>query len=349
MKKRELVILFVIIIIAIFPLSGRSQQKNVKVACVGFYNLENLFDTIKSPDTDDTEFTPAGTSQWNTKKYLTKLNHLALVISRIGEEYSKGGPMAMGLSEVENRKVVEDLVHTPPLDKSNYRIVHYDSPDRRGIDVAFIYRTGQMKVLESRPIRFSIPSEPGFFTRDILLVKGTFDGDTLYFMVNHWPSRSKGETETAYLRNAAADLCRKTADSIMNIHPDARIVIMGDLNDDPTNASLMDHLKVKVKPETTAKGDLYNPMWKLFRDGAGSLAYRDSWNLFDQLVISSPLLDKHSGKYYYLAAKIFRQNFLLQKDGQYAGYPYRTYAGGVYAGGYSDHLPVYLILVREVN
>ncbi|MDP4282453.1 MAG: endonuclease/exonuclease/phosphatase family protein [Bacteroidota bacterium] len=348
MKHCSLFFICLFIILS-FPLRGISQQKNVKVVCVGFYNLENLFDTIKSPVTDDTEFTPAGISQWNTKKYLTKLDHLASVISKIGEEYSKGGPMAMGLSEVENRNVVEDLVHTAPLDKSNYGVVHYDSPDKRGIDVAFIYRTSQLKVIDSRPVHFYLPSEPDFRTRDILVVSGVFDSDTLYFMVNHWPSRSKGEMESAYLRNAAADLCRTTADSIMNVHPGAKIIIMGDLNDDPTNASLMEHLKVQIRPEKVGKKDLYNPMWKLFRDGAGSLAYRDSWNLFDQMIVSGGLMKQNSGGYFYYSSKVFRQPFLLQKEGQYAGYPFRTYAGGVYMGGYSDHLPVYTVLIKELH
>jgi hypothetical protein len=327
---------------------ARAQENKVKIAIIGFYNLENLFDTIDSPDTDDKEFTPDGSSRWDSKKYATKLEHLASVISQIGDEYSKNGPLAMGLSEVENRLVVEDLVKTSPL-AGRYGLVHYDSPDARGIDVSFIYRTDLLKILDSRPVKFTIPGLTDFKTRDILVVKGVFDGDTLWFMVNHWPSRSGGTAESAFKRNAAGDLCRKTADSIMKLQPGAKIIIMGDLNDDPVDASLMDHLKTQVKPDKVKAGDLFNPSWQLFRDGTGSLAYRDTWNLFDQVIVSAGLMDKSGNDYYFYKAKIFNRKFLIQKEGQYAGYPYRTYGGGVYEGGYSDHLPAYIAIVKEIK
>jgi hypothetical protein len=346
---------FIILLFTAFSLSllnfpqARSQGNQVKVACVAFYNLENLFDTIDDPLINDDEFTPRGTGKWDSQRYRTKLEHLARVISQIGDEYTKGGPVMMGVSEVENLAVMEDLVKTPPLDKAGYKIVHYDSPDKRGIDVGFIYQPKYFTVTGSKAIPLRIEGKDNWTTRDILQVSGTFDGEPMYVLVNHWPSRSSGERETAPLRNAAADLCRKSADAIMQEHPGAKIIIMGDLNDDPVDESLMKHLKVKTKPDNVGAGDLFDPMWQLFKDGTGSLAYRDSWNLFDQVIVSGGLMDKSGTGYKFYKAKVFNRKFLLQEDGQYAGYPFRTYAGGVYMAGYSDHLPVYIYLVKKVD
>ena len=189
-----------------------------------------------------------------------------------------------------------------------------------------------------------------FFTRDILEVSGLLDGDKMYVLVNHWPSRSRGEVQSAPLRAAAASLCKSIVDSILRVEPNAKIVIMGDLNDDPTDASLKKFLKAKGDPDDLKPGELYNPMLKLFKNGIGSLAYRDSWNLFDQCVISQGLLKPaNNNGFQFLKAKVFNRKFLTQTDGQYAGYPLRTYAGGVYVGGYSDHFPVYIFLTKEIK
>jgi len=173
------------------------------------------------------------------------------------------------------------------------------------------------------------------------------DGDTLFVLVNHWPSRSSGERQTAPLRAAAADLCYSTVQSILKDHPGAKIVVMGDLNDDPVDESLMKHLKVKTKTDKMAAGDLFDPMWQMYKDGNGTLAYKDVWNLFDQIIISSALTDKTSIGYHYYKALIFRKNFMITQEGKYAGYPLRTYGDGVFQAGYSDHLPVYMLLVKE--
>ena len=328
---------------------AQAQGKQAKVVCVAFYNLENLFDTIDDPNVDDVEFTPKGPSQWNSKRYYTKLSHLAEVISQIGDEYTKNGPVFIGVSEVENRQVVEDLAYTPPLKALGYDIVHFDSPDKRGIDVALLYQPKLFQVKSTKIHTLKMPGIPDFYTRDILQVDGLLDGELVHVLVNHWPSRSGGEIESAPKRDAAADLCLSAVQAIYKGEPGARIIIMGDLNDDPVDESLMKHLKVKTKPENVKPGDLFDPMWQLFRDGVGSLAYRDSWNLFDQIIVSSALMDKKSDGYRYLKAKVFNKKFLVQKDGAYEGYPFRTYAGGVYTGGYSDHFPVYLFLVKEIR
>jgi hypothetical protein len=327
---------------------AQAQGKQAKVVCVAFYNLENLFDTIDDPNVDDVEFTPNGSSKWDSKRYYTKLSHLAEVISQIGDEYTKNGPVFIGVSEVENRHVVEDLVHTPPLKSMGYDIVHFDSPDKRGIDVALLYqpKVFQVKSTKTHTLRMA---DSSFRTRDILQVDGLLDGELVHVLVNHWPSRSGGEIETAPKRDAAADNCLNAVKAIYKDEPNARIIIMGDLNDDPGDESLIKHLKVKTKPENVTSGDLFDPMWQLFRDGVGSLAYRDSWNLFDQIIVSSALMDKKSDGYRYLKARVFNKKFLLQKDGTYEGYPFRTYGSGVYLGGYSDHFPVYLFLVKEIR
>jgi hypothetical protein len=325
-----------------------AQGKQAKVVCVAFYNLENLFDTIDDPKTNDEEFLPNSASRWNTKKYFTKLSHLAEVISQIGDEYTKNGPVFIGVSEVENRRVVYDLVHTPPLLSMGYDFVHFDSPDKRGIDVALLYQPKLFKVTSAKTHLLRM-ADTSFHTRDILQVDGLLDGEPVHVLVNHWPSRSGGEKESAPKRDAAADLCLSVVKAIYKDEPDARIIVMGDLNDDPVDESLMKHLKIKTKPENMNPGDLFDPMWQLFRDGVGSLAYQDSWNLFDQIIVSSALMDKKSDGYRYLKARVFNKKFLVEKEGPYAGYPFRTYAGGVYTGGYSDHFPVYLFLVKEIR
>jgi len=326
-----------------------AQGKQAKVVCVAFYNLENLFDTIDDPNVDDVEFTPQGPSRWDSKRYYAKLSHLADVISQIGDEYTKNGPVFIGVSEVENRRVVEDLVHTPPLKSMGYDIVHFDSPDKRGIDVALLYQPKLFQVKSTKTHTLKMPGIPDFYTRDILQVDGLLDGELVHVLVNHWPSRSGGEIESAPKRDAAADLCLSAVKAIYKNEPGARIIIMGDLNDDPVDESLIKHLKVKTKLENVMPGDLFDPMWQLFRDGVGSLAYKDSWNLFDQIIVSSALMDKKSDGYRFLKARVFNKKFLLQKDGAYEGYPFRTYGSGVYLGGYSDHFPVYIFLVKEIR
>lgn len=337
---------------ALFICSTRlhAQDKKFKVGCIAFYNLENLYDTINDPNTNDDDFTPEGSYQWNSKRYYQKLENLSQVISRIGKEYIKGGPVIMGFSEVENISVLEDLIKQDSLQASNYGIVHYDGPDKRGVDVALIYQKDDFTVTNSKSVTLSIPGRTDFFTRDQLVVAGKFDGEPLYVIVNHWPSRRGGEKKSAALRNAAADLTKSIVDSIQKIDSSAKIVIMGDLNDDPTNNSVLKHLKAKGDESEVATTELYNPMFNLFKkDGVGSLAYRDNWNLFDQIIVSGTLLGDDKSSYKFFKAKIFNRNFLTQKEGAFSGYPFRTYVGTTYMGGYSDHFPVYIFLAREIK
>lgn len=340
----KIAIVLTLLIICSFPYIAYSQGK-CKAACIAFYNLENLFDTIDDPNTNDAEFLPNGLNRWDSKRYAKKLDNMAFVISQIGDEIIKGGPTVLGVSEIENRKVLEDLINTPPLKGMGYEIVHYDSPDKRGVDVGLLYRKSSFKVTNSTSNRLKMPGKTDWYTRDQLVVSGILDGEKIHIIVNHWPSRASGSE----YREAAAALSLALSDSIRKEDSDAKIFIMGDLNDDPVDISVSKVLGARGKESDVRDGGLFNPMYKLFQKGIGSLAYRDAWNLFDQIIISDPLLDKSEKGWRFYSANVFNRNFLLQKDGPYAGYPFRTFAGGAYAGGYSDHFPTYLFIVKTSN
>ena len=350
MKRKLLQSLIIIVVFLISTKFVSAQEKKYKVGCVAFYNMENFYDTINDPKTNDDEFTPEGANKWNSKRYYQKLNHISSVISQIGNEYVKGGPIVMGLSEVETRAVLEDLVKQDSLKASNYGIVHYEGPDRRGVDVALIYQKDHFTVINSKAVPLNIASKPDFRTRDQLVVHGKFDGEPMYFIVNHWPSRYGGEKRSSSMRMAAADLTKSIVDSIQKIDSIAKIIIMGDLNDDPTNKSVLKHLDAKGQQTEVGRKGLYNPMYNIFKkEGLGSLAYRDNWNLFDQIIVTGTLLGDDKSTYKYFKAKIFNKNFLTQKEGAFAGYPFRTYVGTTYQGGFSDHFPVYIFLTKEVK
>jgi predicted extracellular nuclease len=335
--------ILIIALLSAVAVSACAQDKTYKASCIAFYNLENLFDTIDDPNTNDAEFLPGGINKWTTQRYQAKLSNMAKVIAGIGGEMVKGGPTIIGLSEIENRGVLEDLINTTPLKDLDYAIVHYDSPDKRGVDVAMLYKPSVFKVTNSTTNTLYMPGRTDFYSRDQLVVTGELDGETISVIVNHWPSRRSGPE----YREEAAKLSRKLSDSLSREHKNAKIFIMGDLNDDPTDKSVLKVLGAKGKKEDVKKGDLFNPMWQLHREGIGSLAYRDAWNLFDQIIISEPLLSDNGKGWKFHKAKVYNEKFLIQKDGPYAGYPFRTFAGGAYAGGYSDHFPTYLFIIKE--
>jgi endonuclease/exonuclease/phosphatase family metal-dependent hydrolase len=350
MKNFIFSLLFLAIASAIATRITAQDSTKFKVAVIGFYNIENLFDTINDIGLENSEeFTPQGVNKWNTERYRNKLNNIAMVISKIAAETSPDGVAILGVTEIENRRVLEDLVKYPQIAERNYQIVHYDSPDRRGIDVALLYQPKYFTVTNSRTHPLTMPDDTGFKTRDQLVVSGLFDGEPMHVIVNHWPSRRGGERASRPNRNAAGDLSRHIVDSLLALDQNAKIFVMGDLNDDPVNPSVKDHLRCKGKREELARGDMFNPMFKMYKDGIGSLAYRDTWNLFDQIILSQGLLgdDKTTFKFY--NAKVFNKNFLKQQEGAYAGYPLRTFAGGVYMNGFSDHFPVYVTLIKAVK
>ncbi len=341
--KQVLITIFIAFSAIVF-----SQENISEISCVAFYNLENLFDTIDSPNTNDKDFLPDGRYAWTSEKYQNKLEHMSYAISQIGGTFAPEGPAVLGVSEVENRGVLEDLVKMPSLKEQNYGIVHYDSPDRRGIDVALLYNPKHFKVINSESYRLNIETDTAFRTRDQLMVEGLLDGDKIYVIVNHWPSRYGGEALSRPKRLAAAALTKKISDSILAKDINAKIIIMGDLNDDPTNESCKETLGAKASPKKVSEGELFNTTWPLFKKGIGSLAYRDNWNLFDQIIISSGLLNAEEG-YKFYKAYIFNKDFLIQQEGRYKGYPLRTHAGGNYLNGYSDHFPSYIYLLKQIE
>lgn len=315
---------------------------------IGFYNLENLYDTLKGPN-DDAEYQPGSAKQWDTERYRRKLQHLAKALGEMGTDVQPDGLVCFGVCEVETRKVVEDLLHTPPLAARGYRVVHHDSPDRRGVDVAFAYNPKYFTLLHERKYRLADPQDTNFRTRDQLVVSGLMDGDTVSIIVNHWPSRFGGEKVSLPRRILAARLGRHIIDSLLARNADARILYMGDLNDDPADPAVRKFLGTTGNKEEVSAKKLYNPMYGLFRKGIGTLAWRDSWNLFDQIILSPGLVTGAGGNLRFYGARVFNQPYLRQTEGNFAGYPLRTYVGDNYVGGYSDHFPVYVILVKEVK
>lgn len=327
-----------------------AQKKDYKPVIISFYNLENLYDTVDNTMTNDEEFLPNGPRNYTTAIYMDKLNKLATVISQIGTEVNPDGPAILGVAEVENDTVLNDLVHQKLIEKRNYKIVHYDSKDIRGVDVGLLYNPKYFTVIASDKLFVSLPSgsKDAYYTRDILWVKGTLDGETIHIYVNHWPSRSGGEKRSAPGRNAAAQVCKNHIDSIAKIEPDAKVIVMGDLNDDPINESISRILGAKPKSEEVRKGGLYNPWTEMYKKGNGTLAYQDAWGLFDQIIISFPWLSKDQSGLFFFQQHIFFKEYLVENKGRYKGYPMRTWDGNTYRGGYSDHFPTYLVMLKEV-
>ncbi|MGQ1889866.1 endonuclease/exonuclease/phosphatase family protein [Thermophagus sp. OGC60D27] len=313
---------------------------------VAFYNVENLFDTIDSPGVNDSEFTPESKKVWNTGRYQRKLENISSVIAELGRAEQVEAPAVMGLAEVENRMVVEDLVSSIPLERFKYKIIHKDSPDARGIDVALIYRPGYFKPKHTRFVPLHIQNEEGepIPTRDILVASGKFAGKKMHFIVCHWPSRYGGRERSIPMRNAAGDLTRSIVDSLRTEDPSSYIVVMGDLNDDPVDPAVRNHLKAGFSPQPEHSDSLYNATASIFLKGKGTLCYRGKWNLFDQFVLSPNFLTSKKGQQLLLKTGVFNQPFLWQQDGDYRGYPFRTFVGNWYHGGYSDHFPSYIII-----
>ncbi|MDO5510386.1 MAG: endonuclease/exonuclease/phosphatase family protein [Weeksellaceae bacterium] len=299
------------------------------------------------------EFTPGGTKSWNTQKFNQKLTNLSKVITGIGADVTKTAPVIVGLCEVESRAVTEALAQHPTMQPYNYGVVHYNSLDKRGIDVALLYQKDRFVVQNTEKIELiAYDGGTGYrdYTRDILLVSGLLDGERMHFLVNHWPSRRGGEAASFPKRKAAAELLKKSVERIQASEPNAKIIIMGDFNDDPVSPSIKNVLGSVGKKDQLQKGDLYNAMEPLYRKGFGTLAYRDGWNLFDQIILSKPLIGNDYSSYQEYRTNIYSPSFLVTKSGQWKGYPNRMYGGDTYNPfGYSDHFPVYTILVREIK
>lgn len=347
MKKAFLTLL---VLAAVATGYAQTSKQQYKVAVVGFYNLENFFDTVNNPIIDDEEFLPTGPKQYNTAIYWDKVQKLSSVIAQIGSHINPDGPAILGVSEIENDTVLADLVKHDLLKNRNYHIVHYDSRDARGVDVGLLYNPKYFTVEQSDKLFVQLPggSKDAWFTRDVLWVKGKLDGETVHVYVNHWPSRRGGEERSAPARAAAALVCRQHIDSITKTDPMAKIILMGDLNDDPVSPSVAKVLGAKGNAKDVRPGGLFNPWMPLYKNGIGTLAYQDSWGLFDQIIISEPWLNKDQKGFFFYQPQVFNKEFLVENQGRWKGYPMRTWDNNTYRGGYSDHFPTYLLLLKKI-
>lgn len=335
---------YFLICIAFIAVNLSAQVKS-DIYPIAFYNVENLFDTNRDYNIQDEEFTPEGRNQWTEDKYNKKLNNLADIISQLGRERNKDGFAILGVAEVENRKVMEDLISKTKLSTTNYQIVHHDSPDARGIDVGLIYNPKYFKVNSYTTYPFTLPGNKKIRTRDILVVSGLLNGEPISILVNHWPSR-RGD-DSSPLRERAGSICKHISDSIYKQNPKAAIVIMGDMNDDPKDKSTSIALGAKKEMNQVKEGGLFNTLWKLHESGRGTLCYRDQWNLFDQIIISQSLLKSGKSNLDYIQSEIFSRDYMFQQSGKYKGYPLRTFSGSNFLNGYSDHFPTLIYLKKK--
>lgn len=340
-----------LLLILLISSSSIFAQKQYDIRTVGFYNLENLFDTVNDTLKNDEASPIMSMTEGREEVYQKKLANMSKVISEMGTTEAKNSPVILGVSEVENRKVLEDLIRTDALKGKNYNIIHYDSPDRRGIDVALLFQPNYFNPTHHEAFELKLWDEVGarIYTRDQLLVSGYLDGELIHLIVNHWPSRRGGEEKSSHKREKAAYLTTQIIAKVRETDPDAKIIIMGDLNDDPTNDSLKKVLKTKSKKADVQEGDIYNPTEDMFRRGQNTLVYRDNINLFDQILFTSPLLEmkKDYSTYKMYKVNIFNPQYLTTQNGKYKGYPHRSFAGNNFINGYSDHYPVYMYLIRE--
>ncbi|MEN2398266.1 endonuclease/exonuclease/phosphatase family protein [Flavobacterium sp. MC2016-06] len=347
----------------------KAQPKRYAIHTVAFYNFENLFDTKDDAFTNDDEWTPNGAQNWTEEKYHQKLKNLARVLSEIGTPENPNAPTLIGGSEIENRDVLEDLLKEPKLLPYDYGIIHFDSPDKRGIDVALLYQKKYFKPTSfsniplyiyknKAPIKIekkeeteedeveTVTQNNRIFTRDQLLITGFLEGEEISIIVNHWPSRSGGEKASSPFREAAGRLNRKIIDSLLQINPNAKVLTMGDLNDGPFNKSIKLALEAKAKKAEVPEFGMYNPFEEMANKGMGTIAFRDSWNIFDQIIMTESLIKSDFSSFRFWKAGIFNKPYLIQNSGQYKGYPIRHTLTEV---GFSDHFPVYVYLIKEIN
>ena len=336
----------------IFSAISASGQKlrngsDYYISGIGFWNVENLYDTLNDIWKNDEDFTPEGINRWTGPRYWTKIDHLATVISQMATDITPDGLAILGMCEIENKSVVQDIINSPHLKKRNYQFIHIEGPDIRGVDPSFIYNPLYFKVTKAVSYKVRLVTDSAHKTRDILVVSGLFSGEHLTVLVNHWPSRRGGEMLSRANRNGAAKIARHIADSVTKADPTAKVLIMGDLNDDPINECVKKYIGTYADLHL-AKDDLYfNPMEEPYLKGIGTLAWQDSWNLFDQIMLNKNWIPGNYETWQYYKVRIFNKDFLKADHGNFKGYPFRTYSGGAYTGGYSDHFASYIIIAKE--
>ncbi|OBX23566.1 MULTISPECIES: endonuclease/exonuclease/phosphatase family protein [Bizionia] len=306
---------------------------------IAFYNTENLFDIYNDRSKHDRDYLPNSERRWTKKRYHNKLQKLGLAISKIGDTETENAPSIIGLAEVENGKVIRDLLDTSHLKNTPYDYVHFNSKDERGMDVALIYNTTEFTVTHSEiyAIQFERPEGGDDFTRDILLVTGMLQGETISLLVNHWSSRREGTQLSEVKRLQASEKVSEIIKDIQAKQADAKIIIMGDFNDDPHCKSITQLIE---------NNNLFNPMNTLRSYNRGSLVHHRKWHLFDQIMFTMPFFESRENHLEFDSAHIFDADFLKEYKGRYKGTPFRTYAGEKHKGGYSDHFPVYMTLKK---
>lgn len=323
-------------------------QKSFNLYGIGFYNLENLFDTCHDVGKNDYDFLPDGSYKWNKLKYEKKLHNMAYALADLGTDKLSIGCAIIGVSEVENSHALDDLVAQPELAKRGYKYAHVEGADRRGVDCAMLYNPAlfTLRDVVLHPYIQELEKDSAYYTRGFLEVSGVLAGEPLTVIVCHWPSRASG----SFYRESAGRQVKVIKDSIMHANKKTKVIVMGDLNDDPHNLSLKE-LGAKGKLEEVGKGDMFNPWWKILDSGTGTLTYQGNWNLFDQIILSHNLVDTKATRDYtnltYYQCQVQRRDYLLQSEGQYKGSPKRTTASGVWLDGYSDHLPTVVYLIKE--
>ncbi len=344
MKRLSLLLLLAL------ALAGTAAAQRMGVWAVAFYNLENLFDYEDDPaNPGDDEFLPTGPYAWTKEKYEQKLGNMARTIAALARENCPAGPAVIGIAEVENERVVRDLVARPELAAMGLKYVHYESPDRRGIDVALLYNPRLFRLVSSKTYSLHLPDDPSYTTRDQLLVSGVMAGEPVSFIVGHWPSRYGG-AKSSPLREAAAALSKHIADSVRTASADNKVIIMGDFNDDPKDKSCAEVLGAARKRKEAKADGYFNTMWPLYDRGVGSLCYQDVWCLYDQQIISGNLLgDKTADRLTFWKAEVFNRDFLTTAEGKRKGYPFRSFNGQVWQNGYSDHFPTITYYVKRLQ
>ena len=329
---------------AAFSFCTVSAQKQYKVIAIGFYNCENFFDTIDDPNKDDIENTPT------PEVFKQKLHNIATVFQKLGTDVTPDGPAIIGMAEVENDNVLKAVIAEPEIKNRNYNYVWFPTPDVRGISTAMLYNPKYFTVISSRPIRVPLETlgqtRP---TRDVLYVCGVLAGDTVHILVNHWPSKSGGEARSAPGRRLAASVDKTLIDSLLKINPDTKILLMGDLNDNPTSEGVIDVLQAKANKKDVGITDIYNPWINMYKKGIGTESYQGEWNLIDQIMITGAFMKNKNDKWKYYKEEIFNRSFLTNQLGRDKGLPHRSYTiSHVWDNGYSDHFPVVMYFIEKL-
>ena len=324
-------------------------QNEYKVLAIGFYNCENFFHPSHDTNKKDEDFTPGGSYHYTDEVYKQKVHNIATVIEQMGTAVTPDGPAIAGLAEIENDKVLTDLVNEPILARRHYKYEWFYTPDERGISTALLYNPKYLKVLNSRPVHVATELLPQKRpTRDILYVCGVLAGDTIHILVNHWPSKFGGEAASEKGRILAATINKQITDSLLQLNPDSKILVLGDFNDNPDSKPLTGVMNVKADKKDAGQVDIFSPWINMSKRGRGTENYQGEWNLIDQILVSGGLLHNNNNKWKYYNAEIFNKDFLVNKTGRFKGTPHRSFTvAHAWDNGYSDHFPVLIYLIEK--